>query len=161
MRSTGGRCCSCSAVALLAGLVPVCVVTGFAAGGGLRMMAALEYSAAPVNRPETWTKTYELAKEGQGGFKKKLSLLGSTGSIGTQTLDICAEKPELFEVTALAAGSNIDLLAKQIAQFKPKVCGFAKDTTFASVLAAKACMQLLISPCLLPTLRTTDGLCRK
>lgn len=46
---------------------------------------------------------------------------GSTGSIGTQTLDIVEEKPHLFEVTALAAGGNVDLLAEQIVKFKPKV----------------------------------------
>lgn len=40
------------------------------------------------------------------------------GSIGTQTLDICREKPENFEVVSLAAGSNVDLLAEQIAYFK-------------------------------------------
>ena len=40
------------------------------------------------------------------------------GSIGTQTLDICREKPEDFEVVSLAAGSNIDLLAEQVAYFK-------------------------------------------
>jgi len=59
--------------------------------------------------------------EGVEGFKKKISLLGSTGSIGTQTLDICEEKPEHFEVVGLSAGGNVQLLAKQIQQFKPKV----------------------------------------
>ncbi len=45
---------------------------------------------------------------------QKFSLLGSTGSIGTQTLDIVAEHPDKFAVTALAAGSNIELLAEQV-----------------------------------------------
>jgi 1-deoxy-D-xylulose-5-phosphate reductoisomerase len=54
-------------------------------------------------------------------IQRKISLLGSTGSIGTQTLDICAERPDLYEVTALAAGNNVDLLAQQIVQFRPKV----------------------------------------
>jgi 1-deoxy-D-xylulose-5-phosphate reductoisomerase len=45
---------------------------------------------------------------------QKFSLLGSTGSIGTQTLDIIAEHPEKFELTAMAAGSNVELLAKQV-----------------------------------------------
>lgn len=52
---------------------------------------------------------------------KPISLLGSTGSIGTQTLDICAEHPEKFKVVAIAAGSNVELLAEQIKQFKPKM----------------------------------------
>ncbi|CAM9345297.1 unnamed protein product [Heterosigma akashiwo] len=77
--------------------------------------------AAPCDTPESFKKTYEKAMEGVEGFKKKISLLGSTGSIGTQTLDICEEKPEHFEVVGLSAGGNVQLLAKQIQQFKPKV----------------------------------------
>jgi 1-deoxy-D-xylulose-5-phosphate reductoisomerase len=57
--------------------------------------------------------------------KKYIALLGSTGSIGTQTLDICREYPEYFEVISIAAGANVDLLSKQIAEFKPKVVGLA------------------------------------
>lgn len=45
---------------------------------------------------------------------QRFSLLGSTGSIGTQTLDIIAEHPDKFELTAMAAGSNVELLAKQV-----------------------------------------------
>jgi 1-deoxy-D-xylulose-5-phosphate reductoisomerase len=48
-----------------------------------------------------------------------ISLLGSTGSIGTQTLDICREFSDRFEVVGLAAGSNIQLLSEQIHQFQP------------------------------------------
>lgn len=49
---------------------------------------------------------------------KKIAILGSTGSIGTQTLEIVREQGDL-QVTALAAGSNITLLEKQIRQFRP------------------------------------------
>lgn len=45
---------------------------------------------------------------------QRFSLLGSTGSIGTQTLEIVAENPDRFEIVALAAGSNIELLAQQV-----------------------------------------------
>ena len=55
----------------------------------------------------------------QSTAKKKLSLLGSTGSIGTQTLDIVRERPDYFECVAMAAGDNVELLAAQIAEFKP------------------------------------------
>lgn len=48
-------------------------------------------------------------------------MLGSTGSIGTQTLDIIAEFPDKFKLVALAAGSNVELLAQQVRQFKPKM----------------------------------------
>ena len=44
--------------------------------------------------------------------KKYIALLGSTGSIGTQTLDICREYPEYFKVISISAGSNVELLAK-------------------------------------------------
>ena len=50
---------------------------------------------------------------------KMLSILGSTGSIGTQTLDIVRANKEELRVGALAAGSNIDLLEKQIREFRP------------------------------------------
>mmetsp|Transcript_74040 Transcript_74040/g.123651 ORF Transcript_74040/g.123651 Transcript_74040/m.123651 type:complete len:470 (+) Transcript_74040:15-1424(+) len=57
--------------------------------------------------------------------KKKVALLGATGSIGTQTLDICREYPEYFEVISLSAGSNVELLAQQVAEFRPAVVGLA------------------------------------
>lgn len=52
---------------------------------------------------------------------KKLAILGSTGSIGTQTLDIVRENPDKFQVTALTCGKNIKLLADQIREFSPSV----------------------------------------
>ena len=57
--------------------------------------------------------------------KKYVALLGSTGSIGTQTLDICREYPEYFEVISLSAGANVDLLAQQVIEFRPSVVGLA------------------------------------
>jgi 1-deoxy-D-xylulose-5-phosphate reductoisomerase len=50
-----------------------------------------------------------------------LTVLGSTGSIGTNTLDVVRQNPERFQVFALAAGRNVSLLGKQIAEFKPQV----------------------------------------
>jgi 1-deoxy-D-xylulose-5-phosphate reductoisomerase len=52
---------------------------------------------------------------------KKLTILGSTGSIGTSTLDIVAAHPDRFTVAALTAGANLDLFAKQIARFSPRL----------------------------------------
>ena len=51
---------------------------------------------------------------------KKIAILGSTGSIGTQTLEIVRTNKDI-KVTALAAGRNIDLLEKQIREFEPKL----------------------------------------
>lgn len=50
---------------------------------------------------------------------KKIAILGSTGSIGTQTLDICRQHADLFQPVALAAGKNVDMLLKQIEEFRP------------------------------------------
>ena len=52
---------------------------------------------------------------------KKIALLGSTGSIGTQTLDVVRHYKDDFQVTALAASSNIARLEEQIREFKPKM----------------------------------------
>ena len=52
---------------------------------------------------------------------RTLTILGSTGSIGTNTLDVVRQNPDRFRVFALAAGRNIDLLAQQIQEFKPAV----------------------------------------
>jgi 1-deoxy-D-xylulose-5-phosphate reductoisomerase len=50
---------------------------------------------------------------------KKISLMGATGSIGTQTLDVIREHPEEFKLTALSVGKNIDGARKMIAEFHP------------------------------------------
>ena len=52
---------------------------------------------------------------------KKIAVLGSTGSIGRNTLDVIARFPERFEVVALAAGANIELLAEQAQRFRPRL----------------------------------------
>jgi 1-deoxy-D-xylulose-5-phosphate reductoisomerase len=52
---------------------------------------------------------------------KKLTILGSTGSIGVSTLEIVAAHPDKFEIVALTAGNNLDLLKRQIEKFSPQV----------------------------------------
>jgi 1-deoxy-D-xylulose-5-phosphate reductoisomerase len=59
---------------------------------------------------------------------KPISIVGSTGSIGTQTLDIVAENPDKFRVVALAAGSNVTLLADQVKTFKPKLVAVRNES---------------------------------
>lgn len=55
--------------------------------------------------------------------KKQISIIGSTGSIGTQALEVIEKLPEQFELLALSGGNNIALLMQQIEKFKPKtVC---------------------------------------
>lgn len=58
-------------------------------------------------------------------MNKRIAILGSTGSIGTQTLDVIAHHPDQFTVEALAGGRNVELLAEQIRRFKPKLASVA------------------------------------
>lgn len=55
--------------------------------------------------------------------KRKISILGSTGSIGTQALEVIEKLEDKFEIIALSGGSNVELLKQQVNKFKPKyVC---------------------------------------
>jgi len=58
---------------------------------------------------------------------KRISLLGSTGSIGVSTLDVVASHPDEFTVTALAAGRNVTLLQAQIKRFRPVLAAVADE----------------------------------
>jgi len=62
-----------------------------------------------------------------------LTLLGSTGSIGTSTLDVVRMWPDRFGIYALVAGRNVELLARQIIEFKPKVVVVADETALAEL----------------------------
>ncbi|MEQ1886226.1 MAG: 1-deoxy-D-xylulose-5-phosphate reductoisomerase [Bryobacteraceae bacterium] len=64
-----------------------------------------------------------------------LTLLGSTGSIGTSTLDVLRRWPERYGVYALVAGRNTRLLAAQIAEFKPKIAIVADEAALAELRA--------------------------
>lgn len=59
--------------------------------------------------------------------RKRVAILGSTGSIGTQALDMIARHRERFEVVALAAGRNVELLRHQAAEFAPKIATTVRD----------------------------------
>jgi 1-deoxy-D-xylulose-5-phosphate reductoisomerase len=60
-----------------------------------------------------------------GNSVKRLAVLGSTGSIGQQTLDVIRALPEHLRLVGLAAGKNIALLSEQIKEFKPELVGYA------------------------------------
>lgn len=78
--------------------------------------------AAPVGTDEALGELVKRAVGGAGdSFKRRLAVLGSTGSIGTQTLDIVREAPHVFSVSALSAGSNVDLLVEQAREFEPEL----------------------------------------
>ncbi len=69
---------------------------------------------------------------------KALNLLGSTGSIGTQTLDIVAQYPDRFRVVGLAAGRNLGRLIPQIRQFQPEIVSIADPNQLPELEAALA-----------------------
>jgi 1-deoxy-D-xylulose-5-phosphate reductoisomerase len=58
---------------------------------------------------------------------KAITLLGSTGSIGTQTLDIVEHHPDKFRIVGLAAGSNVEMLAQQVRQFRPEIVAIGNE----------------------------------
>ncbi len=60
--------------------------------------------------------------------KRKISILGSTGSIGTQALEVIEKIQDKFEIIALSGGSNIELLKQQAQKFKPKYICIGKDS---------------------------------
>ncbi|MBX7183074.1 MAG: 1-deoxy-D-xylulose-5-phosphate reductoisomerase [Bacteroidia bacterium] len=62
--------------------------------------------------------------------KRNIAILGSTGSIGTQALDVVAANPEKFQVELLTAGSNAELLVKQALTFKPNVVVIADKSKY-------------------------------
>lgn len=71
---------------------------------------------------------------------QNLAILGSTGSIGTQALELAENKPSLFNISALTANKNYKLLAKQANQFKPDqivLCDSTKKTEFERLLTYK------------------------
>lgn len=61
---------------------------------------------------------------------KRIAVLGSTGSIGTQTLEIIAENPGLFRVEVLAAGHNVDRLIDQSVRFRPSLAVIADESCY-------------------------------
>jgi 1-deoxy-D-xylulose-5-phosphate reductoisomerase len=71
---------------------------------------------------------------------KRLVILGSTGSIGRQTLDVVREAPERFKVLGLAAGRNVTLLEEQVREFRPRLI-FAEDERSKDALIAAAGRQ--------------------
>ncbi|ETZ23367.1 1-deoxy-D-xylulose-5-phosphate reductoisomerase [Pedobacter sp. V48] len=67
---------------------------------------------------------------------KNISILGATGSIGTQALEVIEANPELYKVTALTAQSNADLLIAQALKFKPLMVVIGDEHKYQSVKAA-------------------------
>lgn len=69
-------------------------------------------------------------------MKKRIAILGSTGSIGTQSLDVIKEHSDFFSVEVLTAGRNADLLIKQAIEFKPNAVVIADEAEYKKVFNA-------------------------
>ena len=86
--------------------------------------------------------------------QKAITILGSTGSIGTQTLDIVAHHLDKFRVVGLAAGNNVELLAEQIRTYKPEIVALGNKHRLPELKQAIASLkdqpQLLVG---------ADGIC--
>ena len=70
--------------------------------------------------------------------KKKIAILGSTGSIGTQSLEVIDTYPDLFEVEVLSANNNVDLLIRQAMHYVPKYVVIANEQKYESIKEALA-----------------------
>lgn len=68
--------------------------------------------------------------------KKRIAILGSTGSIGTQTLNVIRRHPDLFEAEVLVGGSNAELLIKQALEFQPNMVVIADKSKYGTVCEA-------------------------
>ncbi len=67
-------------------------------------------------------------------LQKKISVLGSTGSVGLSTLDVCRQHPDKFKVVGLAAGRNLDVLLKQVLEFKPELVSVQSEKSYHELL---------------------------
>lgn len=69
-------------------------------------------------------------------MKRTIAILGSTGSIGTQALDVVREHPDSFEIYALTANNSLDLLIKQAREFVPEVVVIANEEKYGKLKEA-------------------------
>jgi 1-deoxy-D-xylulose-5-phosphate reductoisomerase len=75
---------------------------------------------------------------------KRIAILGSTGSIGTQTLNVVRRHRDLFGVEVLCAGSNADLLIAQALEFEPNAVVIADESKYAQVQQALAATDIKV-----------------
>ncbi|MFL7903414.1 1-deoxy-D-xylulose-5-phosphate reductoisomerase [Azospirillum argentinense] len=76
--------------------------------------------------------------EGAENAPRRVTIFGSTGSVGTQTVDLVAREPERFPVEALTANRNVSLLAEQARQLRPKLAVVADPAAYADLKEALA-----------------------
>lgn len=85
-------------------------------------------------------------------MKKKIAILGSTGSIGTQALEVIAEHPDLYEAYALTANNRVDLLIRQARRFMPDAVVIANEAKYEELKEALSDLPIKVYA-------GTDALC--
>ena len=78
--------------------------------------------------------------------RKQLAILGSTGSIGTQTLDVVRAYPERYGVYALCANRSIDLLVAQAKEFHPEVVCIADESLYETLSSRLSTLKARYGP---------------
>ncbi len=107
----------------------------------------------------SWDR-WETGARRRDGLVKAISVLGSTGSIGTQTLAIVEEFPERFRVVALTAGRNLDLLIDQIRRHTPEVVALADSEALPELRRRLEALEPSQRPARQPELLGgSEGLC--
>ncbi len=76
---------------------------------------------------------------------KNIAILGSTGSIGTQTIDIIADHPDLFRAAVLTAGKNVDLLIEQARRLRPRLAVIADEEGYQALREALAPLGIAVA----------------
>ena len=84
--------------------------------------------------------------------KKRIAILGSTGSIGTQALEVIAEHPDLYEAYALTANNRVELLIEQARRFMPDAVVIANEAKYQQLKEALADLPIKVYA-------GTDALC--
>ena len=77
-------------------------------------------------------------------MKKQIAILGSTGSIGTQALQVIEEHPDLYEAYVLTAGNQVDKLIEQARKFKPEAVVIANEAHYAHLKEALADLPIKV-----------------
>ena len=77
---------------------------------------------------------------------KKICILGSTGSIGTQALDVIRQHPEQFEAHTLTAYNNASLLIQQAREFQPDVVVIVREDLYPEVAEALSDLPIKVFP---------------
>lgn len=78
------------------------------------------------------------------GKRKNIAILGSTGSIGTQALEVIRANPDRFEVFALTANNNLEMLIQQAVEFQPEVVAIANEKHYLQLREALADMPVKV-----------------